>query len=117
MEQNFIRNIFYYKHYFLNFFKDLTEDVQKKFNWTFELIETIDRVPKKYFQYMEDGIYEIRVEVGNNIFRAFSFFDEGKMIVVANGFQKKTQKTPRNEIELAKKIKKEYFNEKDRNKK
>ncbi len=66
---------------------------------------------------MEDGIYEIRVEVGNNIFRVFSFFDEGQMIVVANGFQKKTQKTPRNEIELAKKIKKEYFNEKDRNKK
>jgi phage-related protein len=81
--------------------------VQKKFNWTFELIETIDRVPKKYFQYMEDGIYEIRVEVGNNIFRAFSFFDEGKMIVVANAFQKKTQKTPRSEIELAIKIKKE----------
>ena len=107
MEQNFIRNIFYYKHYFLNFFKDLTEDVQKKFNWTFELIETIDRVPKKYFQYMEDEIYEIRVEVGNNIFRAFSFFDEGNMIVVANAFQKKTQKTPRSEIELAIKIKKE----------
>ena len=117
MGQNFIRNIFYYKHYFLNFFKGLTEDVQKKFNWTFELIETIDRVPKKYFQYMEDGIYEIRVEVGNNIFRAFSFFDEGKMIVVANAFQKKTQKTPRSEIELAIKIKKEYFDEKDRNKK
>ena len=117
MGQNYIRNIFYYKHYFLDFFNELTEDVQKKFNWTLELIATIDRVPKKYFQYMEDGIYEIRVEVGSNIFRVFSFFDEGQMIVVANGFQKKTQKTPRNEIELAKKIKKEYFNEKDRNKK
>ncbi|MEP7253163.1 MAG: type II toxin-antitoxin system RelE/ParE family toxin [Ginsengibacter sp.] len=117
MEQNFIRNIFYYKRYFLDFFNELTEDVQKKFNWTLELIATIDRVPKKYFQYMEDGIYEIRVEVGGNIFRVFSFFDEGQMIVVANGFQKKTQKTPRNEIELAKKIKKEYFNEKGRNKK
>lgn len=117
MERNFIRNIFYYKRYFLDFFNELTEDVQKKFNWTLELIATIDRVPKKYFQYMEDGIYEIRVEVGGNIFRVFSFFDEGQMIVVANGFQKKTQKTPRNEIELAKKIKKEYFNEKGRNKK
>ena len=117
MEQNFIRNIFYYKRYFLDFFNELTEDVQKKFNWTLELIATIDRVPKKYFQYMEDGIYEIRVEVGSNIFRVFSFFDEGQMVVVANGFQKKSQKTPRNEIELAKKIKKECFNEKDRNKK
>lgn len=117
MEQNFIRIIFYFKSYFLDFFNELTEDVQKKFNWTIELIATIERVPKKYFQYMEDGIYEIRVEVGSNIYRVFSFFDEGQMIVVANGFQKKTQKTPRNEIELAKKIKKEYFNEKDRNKK
>ncbi len=116
MGQNFIRDIFYYKHYFLDFFNELTEEVQKKFNWTLELIATIDRVPKKYFQHMEGttGLYEIRVEVGSNIFRAFAFFDEGQLIVVANGFQKKTQKTPKNEIELAKKIKKEYFNEKDK---
>ncbi len=116
MGQNFIRDIFYYKHYFLDFFNELTEDVQKKFNWTLELIATIDRVPKKYFQHMErtTGLYEIRVEVGSNIFRAFAFFDEGHLIVMANGFQKKTQKTPKNEIELAKKIKKEYFNEKDK---
>ena len=60
------------------------------------------------------GLYEIRVEVGSNIFRVFAFFDEGQLIVVANGFQKKTQKTPKNEIELANKIKKEYFNEKDK---
>ena len=116
MGQNFIRNIFYYKYYYLDFFNALTEDVQKKFNWTLELIATIDRVPKKYFQHMEGttGLYEIRVEVGSNIFRAFAFFDEGHLIVVANGFQKKTQKTPKKEIELAKKIKKEYFNEKDK---
>ena len=63
---------------------------------------------------MEDtvGLYEIRVEVGSNIFRAFSFFDEGQLIVVANAFQKKTQKTPKKEIELAENIKKEYFYEK-----
>ena len=116
MEQNFIRHIFYYKQYFLEFYNEQTEDVQRKFNWTFELIATIDHVPKKYFQHMEGtvGLYEIRVEVGSNIFRAFAFFDEGHLIVVANGFQKKTQKTPKNEIELAKKIKKEYFNEKDK---
>ena len=116
MEQNFIRHIFYYKQYFLEFYNEQNEDVQRKFNWTFELIATIDHVPKKYFQHMEGtvGLYEIRVEVGSNIFRAFAFFDEGQLIVVANGFQKKTQKTPKNEIELAKKIKKEYFNEKDK---
>ncbi len=116
MSQNFIRNIFYYKHYFLEFFDVQTEEVQKKFNWTLELIATINRVPKKYFQHMDGsvGLYEIRVEVGSNIFRAFAFFDEGQLIVVANAFQKKTQKTPKNEIELAKKIKKEYFNEKNK---
>jgi len=116
VRQNFIRNISYYKHYFLEFFDEQTEEVQRKFNWTLELIATIDHVPKKYFQHMEGsvGLYEVRVEVGSNIFRAFAFFDEGQLIVIANAFQKKTQKTPKNEIELAKKIKKEYFNEKSK---
>jgi len=116
VSQNYIRNIFYYRHYFLEFFDEQTEEVQRKFNWTLELIATIDHVPKKYFQHMEGsvGLYEIRFEVGGNIFRAFAFFDEGQLIVVANAFQKKTQKTPQNEIELAKKIKKEYFNEKSK---
>ncbi len=114
MSKNFTRHIFYYKQYFLEFFNEQTEDVKRKFYWTLELIATIDHVPKKYFQHMEGtiGLYEIRV--GSNIFRAFAFFDEGQLIVVANAFQKKTQKTPKNEIELAKKIKKEYFNEKDK---
>lgn len=100
----------------MDFFNGQTEEVQKKFNWTLELIATIARVPNKYFQHMEGtvGLYEIRVEVASNIFRAFAFFDEGQLIVVANAFQKKSQKTPKNEIELAKKIKKEYFNEKDK---
>lgn len=113
MKENFIRNIFFYKRYFLDFFENQTKDVQKKFNWTLQLIATIDRVPVKYFQHMEGtkGLYEIRVEVGNNIFRTFAFFDEGQLIVLGNAFQKKTQKTPKNELELANKIKKEYFDE------
>lgn len=63
---------------------------------------------------MEDsaGLFEIRVEVGSSIFRVFSFFDEGNLVILLNGFQKKSQKTPKNEIELAEKLKKEYFNEK-----
>jgi phage-related protein len=111
---NIIRSIFYYKNYFLEFYNAQVEDVRKKFDWTLELIETTNQVPKKFFQHMTGtvGLYEIRVEVGSNIYRAFSFFDEGKMIIVANAFQKKTQKTPKNELELAKKLKKEYFNDK-----
>lgn len=114
MEQNFVRHIFYYKNYFLDFYRLQTKDVQKKFNWTLELISVIDKVPSKYFDHMTgtDGIWEVRVEVSGNIFRAFSFFDEGKLIVIANAFQKKSQKTPKKELELAKRIKKEYFDEK-----
>jgi phage-related protein len=111
-----MRTVFFYKHYFLDFFRRLPEDVQRKFNWTLQLIATIDRVPVRYFKYMEgtNALYEIRVESGGNIFRAFAFFDEGNLVIVANAFQKKSQKTPKNEIELAKKIKKEYFHEKER---
>jgi phage-related protein len=114
-DKRFIRDIFYYRHYYLEFIKVQPEKVQKKFNWTLELIATIDHVPGKYFKHMEGtgGLYEIRVEVDSNIYRAFSFFDEGRLIVVANAFQKKSQKTPKNEIALAKKIKNEYFNEKE----
>lgn len=59
------------------------------------------------------GIYEIRVEYGSNIYRVFSFFDEGNLVVLINGFQKKTQKTPKRELELAEKLKKQYYDEKD----
>ena len=114
MGEKRIRDIFYYKDYYLDFFKSLKPDVQKKFNWTLQLISTIERIPKKYFEHITNstGIYEIRVEVGSDIYRVFSFFDKGNMIILANGFQKKSQKTPKGEIELAEKLKKEYLYEK-----
>jgi phage-related protein len=81
-----------------------------------QLIATLDRVPEKYFKHItgSTGIYEIRVEVGSNIFRVFSFFDKGQLVILVNGFQKKTPKTPNKEIELAEKLKKLYFDEKDK---
>lgn len=113
MDKKFIRNIFYYKNYYLDFFGNLKPEVQKKFNWTLKLIATIDRVPVKFFKHLEDtGLYEIRVEVGTDIYRVFSFFDKGQLIILVNGFQKKTKKTPKSEIELAEKLKKQYFDEK-----
>ena len=110
----FIREIYYFKDYYLDFFNSLNEDVKLKFNWTLQLIATVNRVPKKYLKYLinTSGLYEVRVEVGSNIYRVFCFFDKGQLVVLMNGFQKKTQKTPKSEIELAKKIKKEYFDEK-----
>jgi phage-related protein len=112
VEKNFTRKVVYYKRYYLDFFQDQPDVVKLKFNWTLGIIATMERVPDKFFKHIDDGIYEVRVEVSGNIFRVFSFFDEGQLIVLINGFQKKSQKTPKNEIVLAKKIKKEYLYEK-----
>jgi len=116
MEEKIVRNIFYYKNFYLDFFETLDVDVKKKFNWTLKLISAIDRVPARYFQHIENstGLFEVRVEVGSNIYRVFSFFDKGQLVILINGFHKKSQKTPKKEIELAEKIKKQYFDEKDR---
>jgi len=113
MGEKFIREIFYYENYYLDFFETLKPEVKKKFNWTLQLIATIEKVPEKYFKYMTNtsGIFEVRVEVGSDIYRVFSFFEKGNLIVLINGFQKKTQKTPKKEIELAEKLKKQYFDE------
>lgn len=110
------REILYYKNYYLDFFAKLKPEVRKKFNWTLQLIKELDRVPEKYFKHLTGttGLYEVRVEVGSDIYRVFCFFDKGQLIILVNGFQKKTQKTPTNEIELAEKLKKQYFNEKDK---
>jgi phage-related protein len=116
VKENFIRDIFYYRNYYPDFFKTLKPEVKKKFNWTLQLIATIERIPEKYFKHItgSTGLYEVRVEVGADIYRVFSFFDEGRLIVLVNGFQKKTQKTPKGEIELAEKLKKQYFDEKEK---
>ena len=111
MNGKFIREVIYYEDYYLDFFNAQREDVKKKFNWTLQLISTQDRIPEKFFKHItgSEGIFEVRVEVGSDIFRVFSFFDKGNLVVLVNGFQKKTQKTPKSEIKMAKKKKKEYL--------
>ena len=113
-EKHKVRNIIFYKNYFTDFFIILRDKVKGKIVWTFDLIEQIERVPETYLKHIEntEGLYEIRIEQGSDIFRIFCFFDEGKLVVLANGFQKKTQKTPKKEIEKALKIKLEYESEK-----
>lgn len=105
-----LRTISFYKDYFTEFYKKQKQKVKDKILWTFRIIETQQHIPTDYLKHMEgmDGLYEIRIQHGSDIFRIFCFFDEGKLIVLANGFQKKTQKTPKSEIEKALKIKKEY---------
>ena len=108
------RSIIFYKDYFEVFFIRLRSKVQAKIIWTFDLIEELENVPETYLKHIEgtSGLYEIRVQQSSDIFRIFCFFDKGNLVVLANGFHKKTQKTPKQEIEKALKIKKEYENEK-----
>ena len=114
MSNEKIRTVFLYNDYFTDFYKKQKQKVKDKIIWTFRLIETQKQVPEDYLKHIEgtDGLYEIRVQPGSDIFRIFCFFDEGKLVVLANGFQKKTQKTPKSEIVKALKIKQEYEKEK-----
>ncbi len=116
MGAGFRREIFYYKHYYTDFFETLNEDVKLKLNWTLQLIATQERIPEKFLKHIgsRKGLYEIRVEYASNIFRVFSFFDDGRLIILLNGFQKKTQKTPASEIKMAEKLRKEYLHEKEK---
>ena len=108
------RTIIFYKSYFDDFFREQKQKVKDKIIWTFDLIEDLQRVPEIYLKHIEntDGLYEIRVEAGSNGYRIFCCFDKGNLVVLFNAFQKKSQKTPKQEIELALKIKTEYESEK-----
>ena len=108
------RTIITYKDYFEEFLSKQRQKVKDKIVWTFLLIEEVQQVPETYFKHLEgtDGLYEIRIQLASDIFRIFCFFDEGKLVVLVNGFQKKTQKTPKQEITKALKIKEEYYESK-----
>ncbi len=111
-----IRSLKVYGDDFWVFFNKQALKVQARILWTIRLIRDIQIVPQNYFKHMEgtDGLYEIRVSSGNNIFRIFCFFDEGQLVILLNGFQKKSQKTPRSEIEKAEKLKTKYYEDKQK---
>ena len=110
---NFERQVIAYKNYFLDFYEKQSDNVQAKIEWTLNLIRVTRQVPEKYFKHLEGtkGLYEIRVELGNNIYRIFSFFDKGNLVVLGNAYIKKSQKTPKIELEKALKIMEEYQDE------
>ncbi|WP_298716017.1 type II toxin-antitoxin system RelE/ParE family toxin [uncultured Chitinophaga sp.] len=107
------RTAHFYKHYFEIFYEAQREEVKAKIIWTIKGIEAVERIPTSYVKHIEgtNGLYEMRIKFGTDIFRIFCFFDKGKLIILANGFQKKTQKTPVQEILKALKIKREYEDE------
>jgi phage-related protein len=104
-----MRRIITYGGYFEAFIETLSEDVVKKIDYGLALLSRPERAPAKFVEYIEDGIYELRTEWEGNIYRVFFIFDKGNVVVLFNGFQKKAQKTPRKEINKAKRIKQEYY--------
>lgn len=109
-EKQKYRTVIFYKDYFQDFFVKQRDKVRDKIIWTLELIEDIQKIPETYLKHIEntDGLYEIRVQHGSDIFRIFCFFDQGRLVILMNAFQKKSQKTPKKEIDKALKIKEEY---------
>ncbi|MGC9353678.1 MAG: type II toxin-antitoxin system RelE/ParE family toxin [Mariniphaga sp.] len=103
--------IIFYGNYFLDFYIPLNDKVKMKIKYVLELIKQVDKVPAKFFSPITgyEGLFEIRVEYESNIYRIFCCFDKGKLVVLFNGFQKKSQKTPKKEIEKAMRLNQEYF--------
>jgi phage-related protein len=101
-----------YGGYFERFVASLSEKELIKLNYIISLLETEDRVPAKFIKFIQDGLYELRMEYNGNTYRIFFIFDNGQIVVLFNGFQKKTKKTPYSEIEKALKIKEEYYADK-----
>jgi phage-related protein len=109
-----IREVIAYKNYFEDFLLEQPKKVQDKIFKIIEAIETLERVPSNYLKSMEgtNGLYEARIQLASNIWRVFCFFDHGRLVILLNGFQKKTQKTPKNEIDKALRLMKQYYQEK-----
>lgn len=106
------RRLFTYGGYFEAFMSTLKEKEQEKIQYGLLLLKIKDRLSTKFIKLIKDGLYELRTEYGGNIFRVFFIFDEGRIVVLFNGFQKKSQKTPPKEIEKALKIKEAYYADK-----
>ena len=112
----YLRTIFVYGDDFWDFYDSKSMPVQKKIDWVNDLIKSVRIIPEKFLKHLEgtDGLCEIRVKVSSDIYRIFCFFDKGNLIILLNGFQKKTQKTPKQEIVRAERLKKQYHEEQEK---
>ena len=109
-----VRDVILFKRYFDEFFDKQPRKVQEKLYWSIKILRTVEEIPRNHLKALAgtDGLMEMRTQFGGNIYRVFCFFDEGKIVVLMNGFQKKTEKIPQNEIDRALRIREEYYAEK-----
>ncbi len=103
------RTISAYKNYFRDFINSLSNAEARKVFYVIDMLKTQERVNVKFVKYLRDEIFELRAEHGGNIFRVFFIFDDGNVVMLFNGFQKKSQKTPEKEINKAIQLKNEYY--------
>ena len=110
---NKVREVIAYQNYFEDFLKNQPIKVQNKIFKIIEAIETLERIPANYLKQITGtkGLYEARISLASNVWRVFCFFDKGRLVILLNGFTKKTQKTPKREIEKALRLMNEYYNE------
>lgn len=111
---NRFREVVEYENHFSDFLRKQSQKVQDKIFKIIEAIETLERIPSNYLKHISgtNGLYETRIKLGSDIWRVFCFFDDGKLVVLLNGFTKKDQKTPKKEIEKALKLMNKYCNNK-----
>jgi hypothetical protein len=110
------RQLIYFRSYYWDFFNGQTERTKDKIDYVLYLVTVAERIPRKFFERITgyDELFAIRIEFESNIFRIFCCFDKDNIVVLFNGFQKKTQKTPNNQIDKAIQIMKEYIEYKKR---
>ncbi|MCX6278645.1 MAG: type II toxin-antitoxin system RelE/ParE family toxin [Bacteroidetes bacterium] len=106
-----MRTTYVYGNDFWDFYNLQKPEVQDKIDWVIGLVRSLRMIPEKYFKSLEDtnGLFEIKIKVGTDIYRIFCFFDKGNLIILLNGFNKKSDKTPKNEIEKAMRLKQKYY--------
>ncbi|MCF0039995.1 type II toxin-antitoxin system RelE/ParE family toxin [Dyadobacter fanqingshengii] len=109
-----IRKVVEYKHYFREFISQQTPKTKAKIYKVIFGIETLERIPAKFIKHIEGskGLYEARIQLGSDIWRVFCFFDNNNLVILLNGFQKKTQQTPKTEVDKALRLMKEYYHTK-----
>ena len=111
-----IREVVEFENHFSEFLKKQPVKVQNKIFKIIEALETLERVPSNYLKMLvgTNGLYEARIQLGSDIWRVFCFFDHGKLVILLNGFIKKTQKTPKNELEKALQLMQKYYDTKNK---
>jgi len=116
MNEKYIRTIYVFGDDFWDFYNAMNIAIQGKIDWVIDLVKSLPQIPEKYFKHIEgtSGLYEMRIKLGSNIYRIFCFFAEGRLVILLNGFQKKSEKTPRTEIKKAERLKQKYYEEKAR---